>query len=308
MLLSLEPEAFARVLSPKVSGAYYLDQLTQSAELDFFVLCSSAAAMLGSPGQANYCAANAYLDALAARRRQSGLPALSVQWGPWQGQGLAARDAKRGSRLEARGVRGLEPNAALDALEFLLARDAAVAAVIEFDLRQWLQLFPSAAEWPLLSELGIDLEPTAGATPSLRSEIEALAPDQRQATLTAHLRREIARALERDPEEIDAEIPLGELGFDSLLAVELRNRLEGLLGARLPSTLLFAHPTLSALVPALLFHLGLDESGAKTDPNGSGDDFETLLAAVDALPEEAPNAEPRAAAEPAATGIPAELS
>ncbi len=298
VLLRLDVERFNRALRPKIAGAYHLDQLTRASELDFFVLCSSAASMLGSPGQANYCAANAYLDALATQRRADGLPALSVQWGPWAGQGLAARDERRGARLEARGVRGLEPEAALDTLEFLLESDAVVAGVIDLDLRQWLQLFPSAAAWPLLTELATGLESAAPADPTLRREIESLPPESRATTLCEHLREEIARALERNPEEIDENVPLGDLGFDSLLAVELRNRLEGTLAAQLPSTLLFAHPTLAALVPALLSHLGL---ALPPDPANDLEcdselDLESLLARVE-QPESTTDRTPRERAD-----------
>src|SRR6185503_18673039 len=109
LLLQLTPERLRRVMAPKVSGAWNLHTLTRTDALDFFVLFSSASGLLGAPGQANYAAANAYLDALAHYRRAQGQPALSINWGPWSEVGLAAAQADRGQRLATRGVQSISP-------------------------------------------------------------------------------------------------------------------------------------------------------------------------------------------------------
>ena len=177
--------------------------LTRDDPLDFFVLFSSAAALLGSPGQANYAAANAFLDALAHHRRAQGLPALSINWGPWAEVGLAAAQANRGQRLARAGWRSLTPAQGL-ASPGPAARSAGATqvAAMTFNLRHWRQLLPAAAELPLFRELltrgpadGAQLRP-AGAMcgrrcwPPRRASAGAL--------LEAHLIEQIAQVLRLD--------------------------------------------------------------------------------------------------------------
>jgi acyl carrier protein len=255
VLLRADREAFVRVLAPKVRGGWNLHALTADRPLDFFVLFSSAAALLGSPGQANYTAANTFLDALAQHRHALGLPALSINWGTWSEVGLAAA---RGERL-VRGMTSMTPAEGVQALGMALHHDGPQIAIMSLDFRQWRQCYPAAMACPRLAELC--REPQAGAhrrDSKIERELLALEPGpQRRQLLEAHLRDQIARVLRLDPVRIDAERPLGDLGFDSLMAVELRNRLEASLGLTLSTTMMWAYPTIAALVPNLAQKMGV---------------------------------------------------
>ena len=133
VLLQLDDNRFRAVCAPKIAGAWNLHSLTLKYPVDLFVMFSSAMALLGSPGQGNYAAANAFLDALAHHRRALGMPGLSVNWGPWSGIGLAAAQTNRGERLAQRGLAGVEPAIALEALGRLIAADRAQFAVMALD-------------------------------------------------------------------------------------------------------------------------------------------------------------------------------
>jgi NAD(P)-dependent dehydrogenase (short-subunit alcohol dehydrogenase family)/acyl carrier protein len=258
LLLQQTAGRFARVMAAKVGGSWNLHRLTAGDRLDHFVLFSSAAALVGSPGQANYAAANAFMDSLAHFRRASGQPALSIQWGPWAEVGLAARP-ERGGRLGDRGFASIRPEQGIRALDWALQEEEPFLAVMPFDARQWRQSYPQAAHLPLLAALDGD----GGEAPpglGLREELVA-APTARarQALLEKHVRRQIADVLRVSPRRVATATTLDSLGFDSLLALELRNRLELALGVRLSATLIWNYPTLPALVAHLAEALGLDE-------------------------------------------------
>jgi acyl transferase domain-containing protein/pimeloyl-ACP methyl ester carboxylesterase/short-subunit dehydrogenase/acyl carrier protein len=267
-LLQLTPERLAAVLAPKVAGAWNLHTLTRGDPLGDFVLCSSAAGMLGSPGQGHYAAANTFLDALAYHRRGHGLPALSINWGPWSEVGLAAAQTNRGQRLAAQGLASLRPAEGLAALAYVLRQTRPLVAVMKFDVRRWSQLFPQAAELPLLRELVAGLaagvQPRAAASPA-RAALFAAAPEARRALLIQHLIEQIAQVLRADPARISPETPMPSMGMDSLMALELRNRLELSLGLSLPATLVWGRPTVVDLVPDLAERLGLSFDHAQPD-------------------------------------------
>ena len=153
-LLAEQTEArFERVLRPKVAGARHLDRLTRGMPLDFFVLSGSAASVLGSPGQGNYAAANAYLAALAWRRRSEGLPALCLDWGAFAEVGLAAAQANRGDRVAARGMRLLAPDEGVRLFERLLGTSLTRVAPCPIDVPTWLDFYPELAGWPYVERL-----------------------------------------------------------------------------------------------------------------------------------------------------------
>lgn len=246
-------ERYQRVLAPKVLGALHLHDLTRECELDLFVLFSSAAALIGAPGQSNYAAANAALDAIALSRRARGLPALSVNWGAFSEVGMAALQANRGDRLAHRGVLGISPADGLAALGGLLAHGVAHAAVISLDARQWLESSPHLARSERFSELVREAK-QGGSTHTRQRDLESLRaapPEELRTRLALLLRQEIGRILRIDAQLIEPQVQLMSLGFDSLLSLELRNRLESLFGLTLSAVLLWTYPTLESLTEHL---------------------------------------------------------
>ncbi|HEX8539131.1 MAG TPA: SDR family NAD(P)-dependent oxidoreductase, partial [Cystobacter sp.] len=158
-VLEMDGERFDKPMAPKVQGAWNLHTLTAGKALDFFVMYSSAAALLGFPGQSNYAAANAFMDALAQHRRGQGLPGLSINWGAFSEVGLAAAQSNRGERLSYRGMGSLQPAQGAAVLERLLSGRAAQVAVMSLDARQWLEFYPNATA-PLWTELLAEQEKT----------------------------------------------------------------------------------------------------------------------------------------------------
>lgn len=268
LLLQLPQDSLSTVLAPKVLGALHLHELTEGLPLDFFVLTSSAAALLGSPGQAIYSAANAALDALAHHRRSLGLPAASVSLGAVAEVGLAAASALRGERLGSRGIDSLSPQDNIAGLVTLLRYGIPHAAVLSFQLRRWQEFHLAAARSPFLSELGRCAEGAVAAAASewtsLRERLRALPQCDRHAALATLVTAEVARVLRCAPTQLSPHTPLRQGGLDSLMAMELRNRLEARLGLPLSVTLIFRHPTITDLTTYLLHELVQAEPAAAT--------------------------------------------
>jgi phthiocerol/phenolphthiocerol synthesis type-I polyketide synthase C len=251
----LTGEQVERVLRPKIDGARHLDALTVGDPLDMFVLFSSAAALVGNAGQAAYASANAFMDALAVRRRRRGLPALSVQWGPFEGIGLAAADDNRGARLAERGMAGFPVEQAWPALVELLGGDEPVVGYLPLNLRQWFDAYPDTAALPSWQVLHRAAQSggAAAATGSaeLLAQLRDSAAPQRLDLVESRVRELAGRVLRLDPTNIDHDTPFKALGLDSLMGLELRNRLEGAFGLRLSPTLLWSYGTSRALAQAL---------------------------------------------------------
>jgi NADPH:quinone reductase-like Zn-dependent oxidoreductase/acyl carrier protein len=248
---------FDAVMAAKVAGAWNLHVLCEGRPLDFFVLFSSAAALFGSPGQGNYAAANAFLDALAHHRQWAGRPALAVNWGSWSEVGMAAasRDVA-GRHWEELGMGWIDPPRGLRTLGRLLRSDAAQAAVLPVDWSKFFARVPVAAAPPFLAEMGSQTESGAsvsGESSEFLSRLQEAEPGERQEVLLAEIRRQVALVLGNDPSNLpDPYRPLHELGFDSLAAVELCNALGRSLGKHLPPTMLFDYSTLDALSTHLI--------------------------------------------------------
>ena len=239
---------FDRLLAPKVTGGWLLHTLTQNRPLDFFVCFSSVASLIGPPGQSNHASANAFLDALAYYRHGLGLPALSINWGAWAGIGEVARlDTHLQEHLTAMGIGAIEPEWGVSVLGALMGKPENIqVAVAPTDWVRFLQQFPEVPG--LFSELDSAF-PKVRPARSFLEEINALPAEERQEYLFAHVRSEFNRMLGFDPSaQPDVQKNFSELGMDSLMMVEFRNRLQTSLGHALPSTLLFKHPTLEALI------------------------------------------------------------
>ncbi|SEU29053.1 type I polyketide synthase [Stigmatella erecta] len=266
VLLQQTVERFRRVMAPKVLGGWNLHVLTREAPLDFFVLYSSAASLFGAPGQGNYVAANAFLDALAHHRRALGLPGLSINWGPFSEVGLAAAQANRGERLAQRGSDSLTPAEGNAILGRLLDGDVTQMAVMPLELRKWVEFYPRAKSSPWLSELvpaGSDTESGGAGDLALLETLRTAAPQEARAALEQFVREQLARVLRLDSARIDPEAPLQSFGLDSLMGLELRNRLVSGLGLSLPASLIWKHPTLTALCAHLLGEV-MDRTLAET--------------------------------------------
>ena len=252
LLQNMSWQQFTKVMAPKVQGTWYLHQQTQDLELDFFVCFSSIASMLGSSGQGNYAAANGFMDALASYRRGMGLPGLSINWGAWATGGMAARlGTQHQSRIESSGMKTIQPEEGMVALENLLSRSQSQVGVFPVNWSQFLTQIPGVEKMPLLSGL-VSSQPSLGQKSGLLEKLEAIAPRERMELFTTHIRSMVAKTLGlKDGQKFEMRQPLFDLGLDSLMAVELKNRLESNLQTSLSSTLLFDYPTLETLVEHL---------------------------------------------------------
>ncbi|WP_433549297.1 type I polyketide synthase [Streptomyces sp. CA-294286] len=234
------------------------DDVPSGHQLSMFVLFSSVTGVLGNAGQANYAAANAYLDALAEQRRAAGLPATSVAWGSWADAGMAAGSDATG-RIRRSGMVPMAPDLALAALQQALSSGAACVTVADIDWDTFGPVLSAARPSPLIDDLpevrrlAASARNRAGATSPLRARLLALPTTaEQERTLHDLLREEIAHVLgHASAGTVDVNRAFRDLGFDSLTAVELRNRLTALTGLRLPATLLFDHPTTAAVAAHL---------------------------------------------------------
>ncbi|MGB7623429.1 MAG: beta-ketoacyl reductase, partial [Terriglobia bacterium] len=254
-LLTLDPERFHSTLAPKTRGAWNLHSLSRNDRLDFFVLFSSVASLLGLPGQGNYAAANAFLDGLAHYRRSLGKPALCINWGPWSDVGLASLKTIRGERLATRGLESISPQQGIAALEKFIYEDVAQIAVVSFDWERWQRSNPGTADQPYFdclasssSDGSIERGKRKDGEADLRDLILAAeAGRRRRSLLENHLQRQVAQVLKLPPPKVSLNRPLKTLGLDSLMSLELRNRLEASLGLKLSATLIWNYPTIELL-------------------------------------------------------------
>ncbi|MGK3202848.1 type I polyketide synthase [Amycolatopsis sp. MEPSY49] len=244
-----DPDAIADVLRAKVLGARHLDDLLGDRELDAFVLFSSISGVWGVADHAAYAASNAYLDALAERRRVLGRTALSVAWGPWAGGGMIAESLH--DVLARRGVPVIQPEPALAGLGQALDHDETFVALAEIDWPVFAEVFTAVRPSPLLAERP---GAQAGEEPAAASGwLAAHSGPEREKLVSTVVRQQVAAALgHASPEAVDVRRAFKDLGFDSLTAVELRNRLNAVTGLKLPSTLVFDHPTVAKLTEFLL--------------------------------------------------------
>jgi acyl transferase domain-containing protein len=282
---------FREVLGPKILGAWNLHCSTRCCELDFLVFFSSAASLLGTPGQGSHAAANAYLDALAHYRRSQGLPALSINWGPWAEVGLASGVDLR-EQLARRGLESLSHRESLRALLWLLGEKTAQVGVMILLWPRWQLFHPRAAQAPYFSVLAASQGGARRALPppgDLRQALVTTPPGwQRQALLEAHIREQVSLVLHVASTQIDLDRPLQSLGLDSLRALELRNRLEHSLGLTLSAAIVWRYPTAIALAAHLASRMGiLLEPAPETDAGRGGRPPGRVdLAELDQLSEE----------------------
>jgi myxalamid-type polyketide synthase MxaE and MxaD len=242
--------SFDAIVGPKLDGARHLDRLLR--ELDLFVLFSSTSAFLAQAGQANYAAANAGLDALAHDRRGRGLPALSIGWGVWEGTGLVKGEAGAQNLREMarQGIHGFSPERATALFSRLVAGSQHPAlAVLPVDWAGYRGARRGRVE-PIFRSLTAGAGGT-GPEGDPREPVAQASPARRRQLVEGVVRDSLSRVLKIAPARIDARAAFGSMGLNSLLAMELRNRLEAALGRSLSATLAFNYPTLAALVDHL---------------------------------------------------------
>lgn len=264
-------ERFRRVMAAKVEVAWNLHQASLPLELDFFVCFSSIASLLGSPGQGNYAAANAFLDALAHYRRSIGMPAMSINWGPWADIGMAAKSGEQmRERLSAQGIEMLPAAQATQIFSYLLRHPETQIGVFKVNWKQLRQspltpgqrLFlsecPGAAEQPPEAEQATVTQPG-----SLLQHVRQLPVSQRKDYIQTYLRTEIARILGMGTEQLPG-VHQGfmDLGMDSIMAVEFKSHLEQDLGKTVPATVIFEYPTIQNLTEYILREFLQDQSSA----------------------------------------------
>jgi polyketide synthase 7 len=275
---SLTAERIDTVLRAKVDAAWNLHELTQDLDLSAFVVFSSMAGIVGAPGQGNYAAANSFLDALATHRRARGLPGLSVAWGLWEQasamtENLGERDKARMSRV---GLAPLSNNQALEMFDTAILGERPVVVATRLD--QAALAANSAALPPLLSQLTTrrarrvvdDTASTMASLTGLRARLEGLSPQQRHSELVELVCSNAAAVLGHlNVADVNADTGFQDLGFDSLSAVELRNRLKAATGLTMSPTVIFDHPTPSALAEHFDTELAAATATATTTTAGS---------------------------------------
>ena len=245
----LTEERMWTAMAPKVLGAWHLHALTAELPLDFFVLFSSIAATVGNPGQANYVAGNAFLDALAYYRRARGLPALTINWGALGDVGHVARSPETAEKLERLGLPAMPLSDTLDALDELMSSDAVQVAVAQVD---WKVLLRSTGGRIPARYAGLvgdtrSEEGRAGATSGARDLLDA-DDAELPSLLVGYIRDVVARAMRTSPARIDSQQSLVNLGLDSLIAMDMRNRIHADLGLNVPLAKLMESGSLSTFV------------------------------------------------------------
>jgi acyl carrier protein len=277
VLDALTPQRFTGVLAPKADAARHLHELTRDKDLSAFVLFSSLTATVGGAGQANYAAANTYLDALAEHRRAAGLPATSVAWGPWGGDGMAAHGNVR-SAARAMGMSVLDPGRALTALQRALDGGDTTVTVADVDWSVFAPAFTSSRPSALLSALpgaqrAAGAQEGTGAVDGFAEKLAGLTGGERDRAVQEMVCGQAASVLGyADASQVEPTTAFRDLGFDSLTSVDLRNRISNAAGVPLPATLIFDYATPAALAQHLVAELA-----------GTGDSVDSVVSELDRL-------------------------
>ncbi|ALM53729.1 type I polyketide synthase [Halomonas huangheensis] len=276
LIRHLDRERIERVLVPKIQGARNLHELTQHQPLDLFVLYSSATTLFGNPGQASYVAANCWLEGLAASRRQQGLPATCVCWGAIEDVGFLARNPRTLEALQERlGGAALTSSEALVVLERLILSGESLSAVLSLDWHSLARFLPTDQS-PRFRELAAqagESHERQEHSSELLAELMALPAEDMHKTLVSVLRDELATILLIDPEQIDAQQSVYELGFDSLMGVELMTAIDSRLNIQLPVMVMSEATSLDKLAQVLV---------RKLTQEGGGEEDDSLLALASA--------------------------
>jgi acyl carrier protein len=268
LLLQLNEERMRKVMAPKVIGAWNLHTQTRADPLDFFVLFSSFTSLIGNPGQANYVAANAFLDAFAYHRRLQGLPALTINWGAVSGVGYVAENPEIGQKLEQVGVRSLPAQQLLGILDALLQHQAVQIGVGHIDWPRLAKVHPMRVSPRLahLTEAALGDDGEAQGI-SLVDALLAVDPAERQQFVSTQIRDQLARVLGMSPAKVDIEQPLLNLGLDSLMAVEIGNQIQAMVGVDVPTMKFMEGLSIAGLSAYVIQQLSGEEASAAVLPS-----------------------------------------
>jgi len=276
LLVAMTEPQFLNVFPAKVQGAMNLHELTVGDPLDFFLMFSSLASLLGSPGQGNYSAANAFLDGLAVHRARRGLPAVTVCWGPWAEIGMAS-DAHNAARLEEHGMGMLAPEKCHGLAERLMEGAQGMIGAIAMDWTLWSRAFPNLSESPFVSAQ----VPGRGQADSAASQrrltaaaLAALTPESQIEELVSAIHGAVCRALQLAPDQLATNIPLTAVGLDSIVALELKSRIESNVDVVVQTPTLLRGPSVLDLAiqfrGQLLDGAGGAGGGRPSAPSGQG--------------------------------------
>ena len=247
--------SFSKVLAPKVQGAWNLHSLTQKYDLESFILFSSASSLLGSAGQANYCAANAFLDTLAHGRRSLGLPAIAINWGAWNNTGLTANTQITAS-LKQKGIGSIKPIQGIEILEQLLLDSPAQIGVVPLDWQVWQE---NNLATPFHSNFIVSTN-TSDNNTDIKQQLLAIDITQSRDLLIKNISEQVGNILGiKNLNKIDLNLGFSELGLDSLGSVELRNKLQSSYDLKLSQTVIFDYSNIKTLADYLLTVIGENE-------------------------------------------------
>lgn len=263
VLARLNPDRFARVMKAKAEGAWLLHRLTEGMELEYFVLFSSVAALVGNPGQGNYSAANTFLDCLAEYRAARGLTATSINWGALAEVGMAARDSSVAAWLNRVGVQGMPPALAIEAMVRVLRLKPAHIGVMDVDWDRWRQTNSAAVGSPKFAGLFESAAGGGGAATGLVEELVPLDADGRRQHLTQTLAEDVAKVLRLPVDRLDMSRPLTDMGVDSLLMVEVQLAVERRVGLEVTVMELSRGYSVAQLAAHLLDRLAAAAPSAK---------------------------------------------
>jgi NAD(P)-dependent dehydrogenase (short-subunit alcohol dehydrogenase family) len=298
LLIRMTDEQMAAVLRPKVQGAWNIHARTVQLPLDFFVLYSSLAAVIGEAGQANYAAANAFLDGLARYRRAIGLPAISINWGPWADTGMAAGlDARYRASWSAWGLGSITSRTGVRILEDALSSDLPQLVVLPLDRGRTRESEVAArrglvARAPHDAVLDFVLGPSRmpararDAAEYIIGRLQAAAPAERSALMRDFLRAEVAAVLGMRAEDLQIDAPLNTLGLDSLMGLQLKDRIAASLNLVLSMLSLVRGPSVIDLAEELIALLPTGDSDRGVVMGRPRGDERALLEQIDDLPED----------------------
>jgi acyl transferase domain-containing protein/acyl carrier protein len=275
------PERFEKVFSPKAIGGWYLHELTQQQNiaLDYFVMFSSMASLIGSAAQSNYAAANSFLDTLAIYRHQHDLPAVSINWGPWREIGMA-KDLEYIHKRQ--GLMQFKPNEGISALDYVLHQNKAQLGVMRIDWDRLVEQYSQIPSW--LEELVA----SKNESELLKQLSNTVGDENRKALLKKAVSLEIAKVLglsNIDPQ--DERTGFFELGMDSLMALELKNRLQTLINQSLSNTVVFDYPTLQSMIKHLEVKVGISQIDTQVKTEAITEEESQIINTIEGMSKEA---------------------